>query len=190
MNKNKNKNTNTSIPNISYKINKGVFVFDQTKLYSTIDDDINIFVKKYEKNKKFFKSYKQINIKDLKFHDYDNCMLDYCFSVLDKKIPEHETKWIKKYSNLICLGLVEKEIYYDNKKILSFFEQKKFNHIKNDLIFEFTNNKRKNFSYKNKWLFFIKNEKFNIKKKFKFLLNNFLSNNNFYRVVPIINLIK
>ena len=187
---NKKKNISINLKNIFFNKKSGLFILKSSSSLSKIDNQISIFVKKYEKNKKLKKYYKNLNVKDIEFHNYDNTMLQYCFDVLDKKIPNENTKWFKKYYNLMCLGVLNKNDYKNNRKILNFFLQKKLIHLKEELIKDFKKNKRKNFFLKKDWLFFKMIDKPQLKKKILMFFKNLFLKNNYYRIIPVVNSIK
>lgn len=183
-------NKNTNIPNISYDKLKRTFLLKNIKSHSIIDENINAFVSKFENNKKLKKYYKSLKVDELKFHDYEDNMLKYCFDVLDKKLNHDNTKWIKNYSNLLCLGVISKKIYFEDKKVLKFFNHKKFHHLKKDLVDDFITNKRKNFFFKNGWLFYKKIDKKKIKNTIKKSINFISLKKNYYRVIQVVDSIK
>ena len=115
----------SKIKNIYFNKSKGNFFLKKSNSSSTIDDIISDFVSKFENSKKIKKNFRKLKIGDIKFHKYDDSMLQYCFDVLDKKMKNNETKWIRKYSNLNCLGTINKKNYLNDKKMLNFFKKKK-----------------------------------------------------------------
>ena len=181
---------NSKIPNIYFNKSKGNFFLRKSNSLSKIDDIISDFVSKFENSKKIKKNYKKLKIGDIEFHKYDDTMLQYCFEVLDKKMSNNQTKWIRKYSNLNCLGTISKKIYFNEKKILNFFKKNKLSHLKENLIRDFKKNKRKNFLLNSGWLFFNNKDEFKIKKRIKDFLEIILLTKNYYRVIKIVESIK
>lgn len=183
---------NTNIDGINFQKKNRYFLLGKIKSLTDIDDSITKFTKKFEKGKKFKDLYKKISIKNINFHDYENQILNYCKDVLEKKIDNHQTNWIKNYQNLVCLGVIDKEHYTNDKKILKFFNKKKFIHMRKKIIRDFEANKRKNFYYKNGWIFYNNKTTQNIiKERLKNIINfNNFTFKNYYRIVKVIESIK